>query len=277
MTLATAVTVLPLLWMLKTAFSFNRDIFTDPASWVPPDFTLLNVKRVLGLATPEELALTGGIASIDFLGYLGNSLAFTLVTVAGQVAFCTAAGYAFARIRFRGREPLFVAFLAGMFIPAILVAIPNFVLVKDLGLINTFAGLVAPSLLMSPVAVFFMRQFFLGYPVQLEEAARLDGVGVLGTFIRIVVPTSIPPMITLAVIVGVTQWQEFLWPLLVAKSPESRTLTVGLSVFSDQSQGNQIDWSGLMAASTLSVVPVVIVLLLIGRRLVGSIQLGGLR
>ncbi|MGC5173078.1 carbohydrate ABC transporter permease [Microbacterium sp. DT81.1] len=277
MTVAAAITVLPLMWMLKTAFSFNADLFADPGAWIPEQFTWLNFKRVLGFATPEEAALTGGVASIDFMRYLGNSLLFTFVTVIGQVIFCTAAGYVFARVHFRGRNAIFVAFLAGMFIPAILVTIPNFVLIKDLGWINTYAGLIAPFLLMSPFAIFFMRQFFLGYPAQLEEAARMDGLGVFGTFARVVIPTSIPPMITLAVIVGVTQWQEFLWPLLVAKAPDARPLTVALSIFSDQSQGSQIDWSGLMAASTLSVVPVIIVLLLIGKRLVGSIQLNGLR
>ena len=277
MTVAVIVTVLPLVWMLKTALSFNRDLFTDPGVWIPPEITLLNFKRVLGLASPEEAELTGGVGSIDFLRYLGNSLLLTGVAVIGQVAFCTSAGYVFARVKFRARNAIFTAFLAGLFIPAILVVIPNFVLIKDLGWINTYQGLIAPFFLMSPFAIFFMRQFFLGFPSQLEEAARMDGLGVFGTFGRIVIPTSLPPMITLAVIVGVTQWQEFLWPLLVAKGIDTRPLTVGLSVFSDQSQGNQVDWSGLMAASTLSVVPVILLLLVVGKRLVGSIQLSGLR
>lgn len=277
MTIAVIVTVLPLLWMVKTALSFNKDLFIDPGAWIPQHITFLNFKRVLGFATPAETAETGGVASIDFLHYLGNSLLFTATAVIGQVAFCTAAGYVFARVQFRGRNAIFTMFLAGLFIPAILVVTPNFVLIKDLGWINTYQGLIAPFFLMSPFAIFFMRQFFLGYPAQIEEAARMDGLGVLGTFFRVIIPTSAPPMITLAVIVGVTQWQEFLWPLLVAKGVDVRPLTVGLSIFSDQSQGNQVDWSGLMAASTLSVVPVIIILLLVGKRLVGSIQLSGLR
>lgn len=277
MTVAVIITLLPIVWMVKTALSFNRDLFTDSGSWLPKQVTLLNFKRVLGLASPAEAAETGGVGSIEFLRYLGNSLLLTASAILGQVAFCTGAGYVFARVTFRGRNVFFTFFLAGLFIPSILIVIPNFVLIKDLGWIDTYRGLIAPFLLMSPFAIFFMRQFFLGFPAQLEEAARMDGLGVLGTFFRVVLPTSVPPMITLAVIVGVTQWQEFLWPLLVAKGPSVRPLTVGLSVFSDQSQGSQVDWSGLMAASTLSVVPVLLVLLAVGKRLVGSIQLGGLR
>nr|WP_246311736.1 carbohydrate ABC transporter permease [Leifsonia naganoensis] len=265
--------------MLKTAFSYNSDLLKDPGAWWPQDFTWINFARVLGLASAEDAAKSGGVTieGFGFLRYLWNSILFTGVAVIGQVAFCTAAGYVLARVRFRGREAVFVAFVAGLFIPAILTTIPNFVLIKDLGLINTFPGLVAPFFLMTPFAVFFMRQFFLGYPAQLEEAARIDGLGTLGVFGRIVIPTSIPPMITLAVIAGVAQWQEFLWPLLVTKSADAQPLTVGLATFSDQSLGSQVDWSGLMAASTLSIVPVILVLLLVGRRLVGSIQLAGLR
>jgi multiple sugar transport system permease protein len=172
---------------------------------------------------------------------------------------------------------VFTTILTGLLIPGILIVIPNFMLIKQLGWVGTFQGLVAPYVLMSPFAVFFMRQFYLGYPKQLEEAARLDGLGVLGTFVRVVIPSSLPPMTTLAVVVGVTQWQEFLWPLVVANTPTSRTLTVGLAAFADSSHGSQVDWTGLMAASTLSVVPALIVLLLVGKRLVGSIQLAGFR
>jgi multiple sugar transport system permease protein len=277
MTIAAILTVLPLFWMLKTALSFNSELFTDPTAWIPAHITFLNFKRVLGLATAAEAAKTGGVASINFLHYLGNSFIFTFASVLGQVAFCTAAGYVLARVKFRGRNAIFTAFLAGLFIPSILIVLPNFLLIKQLGWIDTYQGLIAPFFLMSPLAIFFMRQFFLGYPSQLEEAARIDGLGTLGTFFRVVIPTSIPPMITLAVVVGVAQWQEFLWPLLVAQGDSIRPLTVAIAAFNSQSEANQPDWSGLMAASTLSVIPIILITLLIGRRLVGSIQLTGLR
>lgn len=274
---ALLLTALPLVWMLKTAFSFNRDLLENPTSPFPENFTFLNFKRVLGLASPEEMTLTGGIAKFDFVRYTLNSVIYMVTAVIGQVMFATIAGYVLARARFRGRNLLFSCFVAGMFVPAILLIIPNFLLVRDLGWIDTYAGIIVPSLLFAPFAVFFMRQYFLGFNGQVEEAARLDGLGLFGTLWRIVLPMSIPPMITLSIITAVAQWQDYFWPLLVGKSEQFRSLTVGLSVFNDQSRSLQVDWSGLMAASTITVLPIVIAVALVGKKIVGSIQFGGMK
>lgn len=273
-----AITVIPLLWMLRTSLTTNSELFSGAQGLLPQRPTLVNFKRVLGFSSQAEAAAAGGTgAEFNYLRYVANSLAFTAVTVFGQVAFCTAAGYAFARLRFRGRDQIFALFLLGLLVPGIFTTIPNFVLIKNLGLLNTFPGLIAPFLLMSPFAIFFMRQFFLSFPVEVEEAARLDGLGRFRTFWQVVLPMSRPPMITLAVITAVTQWNEFLWPLLVANQDAVRVITVALSVFQSQSPGTQVDWSGLMAASSLSVIPVALILLVFGRRMVGSIQLTGFK
>jgi multiple sugar transport system permease protein len=272
------VTVLPLLWMIRTALMYSHDLFSTSAL-IPERLTLINFGRVLGFVSAEQSVAAGGIggASLNFLLYIRNSVVFAALVVAGQVTACTLAGYAFARLKFPGRDRLFTIFLFGLLVPSIFTVIPNFVLVRSLGWLNTFPGLVAPYFLMTPFAVFFMRQFFLSFPAEIEAAARLDGLGTLGILRRIVLPMSGPPIITLAVITAVTQWQEFLWPLLVGRQEGVRVLTVALSVFLSQSPGLQIDWPGLMSASSLSVVPVLVVLLVFGRRMVGSIQLTGFR
>lgn len=270
--------ILPLLWVLRTGLMSNSELFTGSAAPWPTDPTMINFRRVLGLATAEESRAAGGAgSSMNFAVYLRNTILFTGIVVVGQVLFSAGAGYAFARLRFPFRSALFTLFVCGLLVPPIFTVIPNFVLIKDLGLLDTMAGLVAPTVLMTPFAVFFMRQFFLGFPTALEEAARLDGLGPIAIFVRIVLPLSRAPIATLSIIVAVAQWHEYLWPLLVSQSEATRVLTVGLTTFKSQSPGTQPDWSGLMAASTLTVVPVVIVLLVFGRKMVGSIQLSGLK
>jgi multiple sugar transport system permease protein len=162
-------------------------------------------------------------------------------------------------------------------VPPIFTLLPNFVLIKNLNLINTFAGMVAPSILMTPFAVFFLRQFFLSIPRDVEEAARLDGSGPWGVFWRIVLPMSRGPLITIALTTTVWAWKDYLWPLLVGREEQTRVLTVALGVFLQQSPNTRPDWTGLMAGSTLSVLPVLILLIFLGRRLVQSLNFTGIK
>jgi multiple sugar transport system permease protein len=162
-------------------------------------------------------------------------------------------------------------------VPPIFTLLPNFTLVKNLGLIDTFAGMVAPSLLMTPFAVFFLRQFFLSVPREVEEAAVIDGAGRWGIFWRVVMPMSRGPLITIALTTSVWAWKDFLWPLLVGRGEQTRVLTVALGVFLQQSPNTQPDWTGLMAASVLSVLPVLALLVFLGKRLVQSLNFTGIK
>jgi multiple sugar transport system permease protein len=137
--------------------------------------------------------------------------------------------------------------------------------------------MVAPTLLMTPFAVFFLRQFFLSIPRDVEEAAVLDGAGRWGVFFRVVVPMSRGPLITIALTTTVWAWKDFLWPLLVGREEHTRVLTVALGVFLQQSPNTQPDWTGLMAGSTLSVLPVLILLIFLGKRLVQSLNFTGIK
>lgn len=264
-----ALMVLPLLWMIRTSLASPDGLFSGPFAAAQGPLTLDNYARVLGIG--ED----GG--KILFLPYLRNSLIYTTLVVIGQVTFSTMAGYAFARLHFRGRDTLFALFLSGLMLPPIFTALPNFVLMKNLDLLDTFTALVAPTFFMSPFAVFFMRQFLLGVPHELEEAAQLDGCNRWQVFARVVVPSVRGPILTLAIVTAVTAWNDYLWPLLVATDENTKVLNVGLSSFLAQTRSTQPDWSGLMAGSVLSVLPVLALLLLFGRQLVSSMSFTGVK
>lgn len=272
------ISLFPVFWMLRTALSPNGNLFGSKLDLFPDGMSFDNFKRILGFSTLEEAQAMGGSgASLNFLLYLWNSMKFTAVIVFGTVFTAVCGGYALARLNFRGRNAIFYILMSGLLVPAMFATIPNFILIIKLGLLNTFIGSIAPFVLGTPFAVFFMRQFFISFPKEIEEAAEIDGLGVFGRLRLIVLPMSLPPIFTLALITGVTAWNEYLWPYLVANDENQRVLTVGLRIFLAQSPSTSPDWSGLMAATTLTVIPVVIILALFGKKMIGSIQLGGFK
>ncbi len=272
------ISLFPVFWMVRTAVTKNAYLWTNKFSLFPNGIFLGNFKRILGMSTlAQSQALGGSGESINFLPYLFNSLKFTAAVVAGTVLFSVCAGYALARLNFRGRNGIFYLLMAGLLAPTMFVTIPNFMLILKLHLLNTFAGTIAPFVFGTPFAVFFMRQFFISFPKEIEEAAEIDGLGVFGRLRKIVLPMSTPPIFTLALITGVTAWNEYLWPYLVSNGQQNRVLTVALRVFLSQTPQGSPDWSGLMAASTLTLIPVVITLAVFGKKMIGSIQLNGFK
>ena len=270
------ISLLPLWMALKLALTNPADVYTSADSLLPGRITIGNFLRVMGL--PSDIELTAFQASpINFLLALRNSLIYTALTVSGQIFFSAMAGYAFARMRFPGRDVLFFAFLAATMIPSMVLFIPNFILVKQLGLLNTFAGLVAPTILMTPFAVFFLRQFFLSAPKELDEAARLEGASQFQIFWRIALPIQKGPIATLAILLSVNSWNEFFWPFLVGRDPSVRVMAVALSDFMSQTGRGNPDWSGLMAAIGLSILPIIALLVVFGRQIVESLQTSGMK
>lgn len=272
------ITLFPFYWMLRISLSNNRALSANASSLLPAEPTFGAFKRVLGMSSLEEAAAQGGSgAKISFWRYLANSvLTSTLITVC-QVFFSAMAAYAFARLRWAGREKVFFLFLTALMVPPVFTALPNFVTVKELGLLNTYAGIVLPSLLMTPFAVFFLRQFFLGISREVEEAAILDGAGHLRIFLRVILPMSAAPIATLSLLVYIGAWNEYFWPLLVGQDEDVRVLTVALGIFRSQTPQSGPDWAGLMAATLLAALPVIGLFLIFGRRIVNSIQFSGLK
>lgn len=272
------VTLFPIWIVFKTALTPQRQLFGSITELLPETPTLYNFRRVLGLISANERIAAGGSAgSINFLSSMWHSVIFTSIIVVGQTFFSALAAYAFARLKFPGRNFLFFLYLSALMVPGIVLFIPNFILVKDLGLLNTYAGMVAPYVLMSPFAVFFLRQFFLGIPKELEEAANLDGSSPFGTFWRIILPISRTPIITLVILTSISMWNEFFWPFLVGKADNVRVLTVALQFFRTQTPQGTPDWTGLMAGTFLSIIPVFILLVVLGRQVINSLQFSGLK
>ncbi len=208
------MSILPFYWVLRTALSSNGSLAANSANLLPADFNLGAFKRVFGLQSASEAIAEGGSgASINFWQYLWNSLLFSGITTACAVFFSSMAAYAFSRLRWKGRDAVFSLFLATMLVPPIFTALPNFLLIKNLGLLNSMLGLVLPYLFMTPFAIFFMRQFFLNMSREVEEAAMLDGAKHWRIFFQIIMPNAAaPPIATLALLTFMGQWNEYFWP-----------------------------------------------------------------
>jgi multiple sugar transport system permease protein len=276
--LALAASVLPFYWVLRTSLSTNGSLASNATNLLPADFNLGAFKRVFGLQSAEEAMAEGGSgAHIDFWLYLRNSVLFASITTVGALFFSAMAAYAFARLRWKGRNAVFSLFLATMMVPGIFTALPNFLLIKNLGLLNTLLGLVLPYLFMSPFAIFFLRQFFLNMSREVEEAAMLDGAKHLRIFFQIVLPNAAAPLATLALLTFIGQWNEYFWPLLVANQDDLRVLTVGLGVFKAQAPQGAPDWSGLMAATLVSALPILLLFIAFGKKIVNSIGFSGIK
>ena len=272
------ITIFPFYWVLRTALSNNYSLDTHPSSLLPTGFTWGAFERVLGISSQAQALAQGGSgASIDFAVYLRNSLIYASVLTACVVLCSALAAYAFARLQWRGRNLVFSIFLSALMIPGILTLLPNFVFIKDLGLLNSFAGLILPGALFSAFDIFFLRQFMLGLSTEIEEAAILDGAGPFTILFRIVLPMASVPLVTLTLLTFINTWNDYFWPLLVANNQSVAPLTLGLALFKQASPETAPDWAGLMAATVVAALPMLLLFMVFGRRIVNSIGFSGLR
>ena len=253
------VMLIPMVWMLVTSLETLNETRHFPPVLLPHTLVPGNYTQVLQQA--------------PFARWFVNTMIVTVATVAGNLLFCSLAGYAFARIKFFGREVVFVLLLATLMIPFQVVMIPTFIIVKDLGLINTLNALIVPNLA-NAFGVFLLRQFFRTLPVELEEAARIDGASRLSVLFKIVLPLSGPVLATLAVITFLWTWNDFLWPLITIYTPNNMTLQLGLTEF----QGtHQTATNLLMAANVMSMLPVLLLFFLAQKYFIRGIATSGLK
>lgn len=267
-------TLFPFWFMLRTAFSTTRRLSSDPLSVLPVDFTWGAFQRVLGIASSEQSVAEGGSGqSLDFIQYFMNSVISTTGATVSQVIFSAAAAYAFGVLRWRGRDAIFFLFLFALTVPAIFLVLPNYLFIREIGLLNTLAGVMAPHMLMAPFAVFFLRQVFLGTNMSIVEAAVIDGANHLRIFFQIVLPMARSQVLTVFILQYITIWNDYLWPLYIGSSEEtSKTLTVALGIFKSQTPQGNPDWAGLMAGALVAALPMLLLMVFLGRRIVGSIQ-----
>lgn len=253
--------LIPLIWMISTSFKSADAIFSVPPQWIPDPVTTENYQKLF--------------TSVPFARQFLNTLFVATTVVAGQLLFSSMAAYAFARLRFPGRNVLFFAFLATLMVPHVATMIPSFILVRELGWVNNYLGLIGPFLLGSAIATFLIRQFMLTIPVELEEAARMDGAGHIKIFFLIIIPLSIPALAVVGLFAFVFFWNDFLWPLIVINSESMKTLSVSIAGLAQNVYG--VDWGVLMAGSTLTVLPLIAVFLIAQKYFLSGIQISGLK
>ncbi len=253
------ITVAPFLWMVLTSFKELGDILTYPPSWVPRVFVWDNY--------------TNAFQAAPFGRYYFNSMFVAVTVTLGQIITCSMAAYAFARLRFRGRDVLFYLFLGTMMIPGQVTMIPSFMVLHWFGWIDTYQALIVPGLA-SAFGTFLMRQFFMTIPRDLEDAAAIDGCGRFGILWRIILPLARPALATLAVFTFMGVFNDFLWALIVVSSEDMRTVQLGLAIFRDR---YQTDWGQLMAASVASTLPILTVFFFAQKYFIKGITLSGIK
>jgi len=252
------VMVVPFLWMVSTSLKEPGQVFAYPPQWIPDPIVWQNYVEAVTI--------------MPFGRFFVNSLIQATGVTALQLLTASLAAFAFARLRFKGRDALFLLYLATMMIPFPVTLIPNFIIIRLLGWVDTFRALILPPSF-SPFSTFLLRQFFLTIPLELDDAARIDGASSFHIWWRIALPLSKPALATLAIFTFMGQWNNFLWPLVVTNSVEMRTLPVGLSYFQSR---YAIQWHLLMAGATIALVPVLVIFLLGQRYFIRGITLTGM-
>lgn len=233
--------LVPFFAMISLSFSQNSEIFSYPPRLIPKGFTLLNYFDVF--------------KSIPIAQYFLNSLIVATITTVGQVLISAFAGYAFARLKFKGSDFLFLIILITMMIPPQVNIIPLFFLMRELHLIDTYQALILPGFF-GGFGIFMFRQFFLNLPKELEEASKIDGCNIFETFYKIALPLSIPTVSALAIFTFISSWNSFMWPLIVTNSDAMRTLPVGLAIFKGSFR-EITNWGDLLACAVICTIPTI--------------------
>jgi multiple sugar transport system permease protein len=255
---ASIIMLLPFIWMLSTSLKTPNAVFVYPPEWMPNPVRWQNYADVVRV--------------MPFLRYVLNTAAVATSITILHLLVSSLAAYAFARLRFPGRNRLFLAYLATLMVPGQVTLIPNFLIVKYLGWIDSYQALIIPQIF-TAFGTFLLRQFFLTIPNELEDAARIDGASNFSIYWRIMLPLSGPALATLGVFTFTAQWNNFLWPLIVINDEQMRTLTVGLRALVGQFT---VQYPLLMAGSVISVLPMLVMFLLAQRFFVRGIALTGL-
>lgn len=253
--------ILPFVWMLLTSLMTNAQIFAYPPEVIPDSFRWQNYIDV-----NEKIPL---------FRYFLNSLIVSVATVIGQVITCSLAAYAFARLKFKHKNILFLAFLATMMIPPQVNIVPLFFLMRELHWVDTYWALIVPGIF-GGFGIFLLRQWFLTFPSELEDAAKIDGCNPLTTFWYIALPLALPAIVTLGIFSFITSWNSFMWPLIVTNADTMRTLPVGLAAFKGSFR-ETTEWAQLMAASIISIIPVIIVFILGQKYFIKGIMAGAIK
>jgi multiple sugar transport system permease protein len=252
------ITIIPFLWALSASFKPLAEIISGEVNFIPRQFTVENYRQVF---VEEPL----------FWRWFLNSVAIAVMVTLFNLLFNSLAGYALARLRFRGKRFWFLLVLAVLAVPIQVTLIPTFLILKTLGWLNSYQGMIVPSMV-NATFIFMMRQFFLNFPPELEEAAALDGLGRFGIFWHIVLPLAKPALAAQMILVFMSSWNNFLLPVVILFEPEMFTLPLGLNTF----KGEYISyWNNIMAASMVFTLPVIILYVFFNRYFIQGVTFTG--
>jgi multiple sugar transport system permease protein len=252
----------PFYWMVISSLKEKTDIFTYPVEWWPNPILW------------ENYATAINYKGFPFFRFLGNSLFYAVGVTIGTVLSCAAVGYGFARLRFPGRDLLFMLTISTLMIPAIITFIPTFILFKSLGMLGNYTPLILPAFFGNAFFIFMMRQFFQGLPVELMDAARVDGADEFRIFWQIMLPLVQVALLVVAVFTFLYTWHDFFSPLVYLSDQSQYPISLGLFAFRAQ---RTTEWSLMMAASTLATLPLVIVFFLAQRHFLEGIRMTGIK
>ncbi len=250
----------PFFWMFTTSFKPVKDIFIWPPKWIPNPWVLDNY--------------IAAWTDVPFGNFLINSVIYSSTSMIGQFLSCSLVAYGFARMRFWGRDVWFMILLSTMMLPGHVTMIPLYILYRDLGWLNTLRPLVVPNYFGSAFYIFILRQFFLQLPLELDDAARIDGCNAFNIYLRIVLPLAKPALATIMVFCFISTWNDFFGPLLYLQDLEKMTVAVGLRFFKGY---HQIEFGSLMAGSTIALTPIIIVFFFAQKQFIQGIALTGLK
>jgi multiple sugar transport system permease protein len=259
--LGALIMLIPFIWMVSTSFKTIDQVFTFPPNWIPNPFIWDNYPQAF--------------TSVPFARWFLNSLQIAVLVTIGQLFTCSLAGFTFARMRFPGRDPLFLVYLGTMMIPAHVTIIPIFVTMNWLKLVDTPWSLILPGLT-SAWGTFLFRQYFLTLPSELEDAAKIDGCGFFRIYGQISLPLAKPVLATLAVFTFMASWNDFLGPLIFLQSKDQKTLTIGLLQFRAEFQG-LANWPVMMAGIVISTLPILIAFVIGQKYFVRGLALTGIK
>jgi multiple sugar transport system permease protein len=254
------VTLAPFLWMLLGSLKPEAELQRVPPTWWPETPSFDNFRQLFD--------------RLDFPRFFANSVLVAVAVTAGNLVFCSMVGYALAKLDFAGKRLLFGLVLGMLMVPGVVTFVPLFVLVANLGLVNTYPGLVLPFLV-TPLGVFLMRQFIMGLPDELIEAARIDGAGEWRIFSRVIMPLCGPALATLGILTFLSSWNNFLWPLVVAQTEDKYTLPVALALYSVGQ--NATKYGLLLAGSVVIILPVIALFVALQRYFVQGIATTGIK
>jgi multiple sugar transport system permease protein len=255
------VFISPLIFMIVTSFKTRAEAAGIPPTWIPNPFTIQAYETMFSASGTPVLA------------WFANSMIAAAANSVLVVATASLAAYPLARMSFRGKNIIFTSIIATLFVPPVILIIPNYLIAGSLGWLNTLLAIIIPTAA-SAFGVFFMRQFFISIPIELEEAALIDGANRFQIFLRVVLPLAKPAMATLALLAFLTNWNDFLWPVYVLFSPEMQTLPAGLSTLQT---ANAVRYDLLMAGAVIASIPVLVIFVFLQRFIIEGVSRSGVK